>query len=81
VALECTRCASCESGRGCPRGIATTDPELRDLIASEWGVQRIVNLYSSWRKQMVTILKKFGMKSIRELTGRTDCLRHLDYEK
>ena len=80
VALECTRCASCESGRGCPRGIATTDPELADLIAVEWGTQRVFNLYASWRKQIVGVLKKFGMRSIRELVGRTDCLRHLDYE-
>ena len=28
VALECVRCTNCESGRGCARGIATTDPEL-----------------------------------------------------
>ena len=28
VALGCVRCTRCESGRGCPRGIATTDPEL-----------------------------------------------------
>ncbi len=27
VALECIRCRNCESGRGCPRAIATTDPE------------------------------------------------------
>ena len=80
VALECTRCASCESGRGCPRGIATTDPELKDLIKVEWGKQRVYNLYASWRKQMVAVLKQFGMRSIRELVGRTDLLRHLDYE-
>ena len=28
VALDCVRCGNCESGRGCARGIATTDPEL-----------------------------------------------------
>jgi glutamate synthase domain-containing protein 2 len=80
VALECTRCASCESGRGCPRGIATTDPELKDLVKTDWGKQRVFNLYASWRKQMVSVLKQFGMRSIRELVGRTDLLRHLDYE-
>ena len=32
VALECLRCHNCESGRGCARGIATTDPELVDLM-------------------------------------------------
>jgi glutamate synthase domain-containing protein 2 len=49
VALGCVRCACCESGRGCPRGIATTDPELAKLIQVEWGAQRIVNLYASLR--------------------------------
>jgi glutamate synthase domain-containing protein 2 len=80
VALECTRCSSCESGRGCPRGIATTDPELAGQIAVEWGTQRVYNLYASWRKEIVAVLKRFVMRSIRELVGRTDCLRHLDYE-
>ncbi|MFZ3046380.1 MAG: glutamate synthase-related protein [Desulfatirhabdiaceae bacterium] len=79
VALECTRCASCESGRGCPRGIATTDPELAELVRVEWGAQRITNLYASWRNQIVDVLQKLGMTSIRDLVGRTDCLRHLDY--
>jgi len=79
VALECTRCSSCESGRGCPRGIATTDPELSELMTADWGTQRVFNLYASWRKQMLDILQRFGMRSIREMVGRTDCLRHLDY--
>jgi hypothetical protein len=29
----------------------------------------------------VRILKRLGMKSIRELVGQTDCLVHLDYMK
>ncbi|MFQ6041833.1 MAG: glutamate synthase-related protein [Candidatus Poribacteria bacterium] len=74
VALECIRCGNCESGRGCARGIATTDPELSDLIEMEWGAQRIINLYAAWRSQLVDILKRFGMTSIKQLRGRTDCL-------
>ncbi|MBC8234511.1 alpha-hydroxy-acid oxidizing protein [bacterium] len=74
VALECTRCSNCESGRGCARGIATTDPELSDLIEMEWAAQRIINLYAAWRSQLVDILKRFGMTSIKQLRGRTDCL-------
>jgi glutamate synthase domain-containing protein 2/ferredoxin len=81
VALECIRCHNCESGRGCARGIATTDAELMNLIDLEWGTQRIVNLFLAWRKELVRILKRLGMKSIRELVGRTDCLVHLDYMK
>ncbi|MBW1928821.1 MAG: alpha-hydroxy-acid oxidizing protein [Deltaproteobacteria bacterium] len=79
VALECVRCHNCESGRGCARGIATTDPELMELIDLEWGTQRIINMFMAWRSELIRILKKLGMKSIRELVGRTDCLVHLDY--
>jgi glutamate synthase domain-containing protein 2 len=79
VALECVRCGNCESGRGCARGIATTDPELGSMIAEEWAEQRIVNMYSAWRKQWCSLLRQCGLKSINELVGRTDLLVHLDY--
>ncbi|HEY3418910.1 MAG TPA: glutamate synthase-related protein [Armatimonadota bacterium] len=79
VALGCIRCSRCESGRGCPRGIATTDAELANAVDLEWGTQRLINLYSAWRKELVGILKRLGMRSVRELRGRTDLLMHLDY--
>ncbi len=79
VAVECVRCGNCESGRGCARGIASTDPELGNMISEEYVEQRIVNMYMAWRKQWCGILRSFGMKSIRELTGRSDLLVHLDY--
>jgi glutamate synthase domain-containing protein 2/ferredoxin len=79
VALECIRCHNCESGRGCARGIATTDPELMEQIEMDWGTQRIINMFMAWRKELIRILKRLGMKSLRELVGRTDCLVHLDY--
>ena len=81
VALECLRCHHCESGRGCARGIATTDEELTNLMDVEWGTQRIVNMYLAWCEQLRQILKRLGMKSITELTGRTDVLVHIDYMK
>jgi len=74
VAVGCTQCGNCERGRGCQVGITTTDPELSQLITSEWGAQRIVNLYSSWVKQWKEILGRLGLRSIRELRGRTDLL-------
>ena len=77
VALGCVRCGNCESGRGCPRGIATTDPELVALIDAEWGAQRIINLYAAWRKELVEMLRALGLRSIGELRGRTDLLIHL----
>jgi glutamate synthase domain-containing protein 2/NAD-dependent dihydropyrimidine dehydrogenase PreA subunit len=79
VALGCLRCARCESGRGCPRGIATTDPELSEMVNLDWGTQRIINLYNAWRKELVDILRRFGLRSVRELRGRSDLLMHLDY--
>jgi glutamate synthase domain-containing protein 2 len=81
VALECTRCANCESGRGCPRGIATTDPQLSIMFSDDWGAQRLINLFHSWSVQLEEILWRLGMKSVRELVGRWDVLSHKDYRK
>ncbi len=79
VALECVRCANCESGRGCARGIASTDKELGHQISEEYTENRIVNMYSAWRKQWCEILRSYGMRSIKELVGRSDLLVHMDY--
>jgi glutamate synthase domain-containing protein 2 len=79
IALGCVRCTRCESGRGCPRGIATTDVQLSEQIDIAWGTQRIINLYHAWRQELIGILQRFGMPSVRELRGRTDLLMHLDY--
>jgi ferredoxin len=79
VALECVRCGNCESGRGCARGIATTDHELGRMISEAYAEQRIVNMYMAWRKQWCELLRQYGLSSIRELVGRSDLLVHLDY--
>ncbi len=79
VALECIRCHNCESGRGCARGIATTDTELTALMDLDWGTHRIINMLYCWREQLREILYRFGMSSVRQLVGRTDLLSHLDY--
>ncbi len=79
VALGCVRCSRCESGRGCPRGIATTDPELSGKMDIAWGTQRMINMYNAWREELLDILWRFGMRSVSELRGRTDLLMHLDY--
>lgn len=75
VALHCVRCGNCESGRGCPWGIATTDPNLSVLIEAQRGAQQIVNMYRAWQDELRVILANLGMKSVRELRGRTDVLR------
>ncbi len=80
VALGCVRCACCESGRGCPRGIATTDPELMTQMSLEWATQRLINLQNAWHEQMVEVLARLGMVSIRELRGRHDLLCYITDE-
>ena len=79
VALECIRCGKCESGPGCPRGIATTDPKLSTAFSVEWATQRLINLFHSYSIQLQEILWRLGMKSIKELVGRADLLVHQDY--
>jgi glutamate synthase domain-containing protein 2 len=78
VALGCTRQGTCEKDTGCPLGIATTDAELCKLIDPEEGARRISSLYTSWRIQLADILRRLGLRSIRELRGRTDILVYLD---
>ncbi len=80
VALECIRCGVCESGRGCPRGIATTDPELSAMYDRPWATKRLTNIFHSWAKQLQYICWRLGLKSINELVGRSDLLEHLDFD-
>lgn len=79
VALGCVRCGNCESGRGCPRGIATTDPELERITDDGWGAMRIYNMYSAWRLQWCELLARLGMNDISQLRGRMDLLKHADH--
>jgi glutamate synthase domain-containing protein 2/ferredoxin len=81
VAMGCVRCACCESGRGCPRGIASTDPELMQQMSLEWATQRLINLQNAWREQMVEVLARLGMRSIAELRGRSDVLCYVSDEE
>ncbi len=74
VALGCTRCGNCERGRGCPFGLTTTDPELSQLVDPDWGAERLGNLYAALQLRLREILRRLGLRSIRELRGRTDLL-------
>ena len=78
VALGCMRLGTCEKDKGCPFGITTTDPELSKLIDPQEGGRRIANLYASWRIQLADILRRLGLRSVRELRGRTDLLVYLE---
>jgi glutamate synthase domain-containing protein 2 len=77
VAMGCTRCSNCERGRGCTFGLTTTDPELKAWVEPQWGAGRLDNLYRAFRDQLRELLRRLGLKSIRELRGRTDLLRYV----
>ncbi|UYN90931.1 MAG: alpha-hydroxy-acid oxidizing protein [Anaerolineales bacterium] len=77
IAIGCTRCSNCERGRGCPFGLTTTDPLLQQLMPADWGQQRIVNMYTAYATQLRDLLRKLGLRSIRELRGRRDLLKYV----
>lgn len=74
VAIDCVRCGNCERDRGCPIGIATTDPHLTPQMTAEWVCDRICNLYKSWAITMEQRLRSLGMNTIRQLRGRWDLI-------
>jgi len=76
VALGCTRCSNCERGRGCPFGLTTTDPQLSQLVDSDWGAERLCRFYTSLQRQLCTILRHLGLRSVLELRGRMDVLSY-----
>jgi glutamate synthase domain-containing protein 2 len=49
-------------------------------VSLEWATQRLINLQSAWREQMVDVLGRLGLTSTRQLRGRTDLLYYLDKE-
>ena len=80
VSFSCIRCGCCEGGRGCARGICTTDSELLELLTVDWCTQRLINMHCAFRECLVDILYRLGLESVAALRGRTDFLMHLDYE-
>jgi hypothetical protein len=77
IALGCLRLGTCEREKGCPFGIATTDPELAAQIDPLEAGQRIANLYASWRVQLASIIEGLSLESVRDLRGRSDLLVYL----
>jgi glutamate synthase domain-containing protein 2 len=49
-------------------------------MSVEWATQRLINMHNAWREQMVEVLARLGMSSIRELRGRSDVLCYLSEE-
>jgi glutamate synthase domain-containing protein 2 len=70
------------SARAAGAALGASPPPTRnlvDMMTVDWGTKRLCNMYHAWTWQLKEILRRFGMRSIRELVGRTDTLVHLDY--
>ena len=79
VALECVRCCNCESGAAAPAVLPAPMPSWVMRLPKNMPSRRLVNMYSAWRKQWCELLRQYGLRSIKELVGRSDLLVHLDY--
>lgn len=74
LALGCHLCRSCHSGK-CNWGIATQRPELVKRLNPEEGYQRLVNLVTAWRHEMMEMMGGMGINSIEALRGNRLMLR------
>jgi glutamate synthase domain-containing protein 2 len=64
VAVECIRCSNCESGRGCARGIASTDPELNKTIDGFRDFKSPASIDQTAWSELIEILYRLNMTDI-----------------
>ena len=57
----------------CPVGIATQNPELRQLFSGK--VEDVVNFFTFLAQEMREIMAELGFRSIEEMVGQTDKLK------
>jgi ferredoxin len=64
VAIGCRVCrggAACDSGKACPVGVGSVDPD--------YAAQRMVNLMGAWHSQLIEVLGAMGIREVRRLRG------------
>ena len=74
LALGCHLCRTCQTGK-CNWGIATQRPDLVKRLNPDIGAQRLVNLMSAWRHEIMEIMGGMGINSIEALRGNRLMLR------
>lgn len=74
LALGCHLCRTCQSGK-CNWGIATQQPELVRRLNPETGCERLVNLMTAWRREIMELMGGMGINSIEALRGNRLMLR------
>lgn len=74
IALGCHLCRTCQTGN-CNWGIATQRPELVKRLNPDIGSQRLVNLITAWRHEIMELMGGMGINSIESLRGNRLMLR------
>ncbi len=74
LALGCHLCRTCQTGK-CNWGIATQRPELVKRLNPEIGAERLYNLLTAWRHEIMELMGGMGINSIEALRGNRLMLR------
>ncbi len=74
LALGCHLCRSCHTGK-CNWGIATQRPDLVKRLNPAVGRERLVNLMTAWRREIMELMGGMGINSIEGLRGNRLMLR------
>lgn len=74
IAMGCHLCRTCQSGR-CAWGIATQRPELVKRLDPDEGTERLINLMTAWKHEIMEIMGGMGINSIEALRGNRLMLR------
>ena len=74
LALGCHLCRTCQAGK-CNWGIATQRPDLVKRLNPDVGAQRLVNLMTAWKREIMELLGGMGINSIEALRGNRLMLR------
>lgn len=77
IALGCHLCRTCQTGK-CNWGIATQRPELVKRLNPDIGSERLVNLLTAWRHEIMELMGGMGINSIEALRGNRLMLRGIN---
>lgn len=77
LALGCHLCRTCQTGK-CNWGIATQREELVKRLNPDIGSERLINLMTAWRHEIMELMGGMGINSIEALRGNRLMLRGVD---
>jgi glutamate synthase (NADPH/NADH) large chain len=72
IALGCVMMRKCHENT-CPMGVATQDPKLRKRFTGK--KEHLVNYFTFLAEEVREIMASLGIRSFKDLIGRTDLLR------